>query len=276
MYETNIDIPKLLSELKKPLYIYKDSLVKNNYDAIGDYFIVGHVQDDKLQKHVPVKIYNKNSIFNKIEPGDSLSQINLFKQILQSKPYQNLVSSHILPFYKRLSEYDFFPDVVFETESYIGVEWFGDDWRVCQPRDLFRYSRFIRRYSDQPTELFRDIIAKLTDLQKREKLNLNDSEYTFWKQHYIPTFMDSNNISSEIEPTIGPLLPQTDDIMVKTVNNKMVWKYTDLFCIYISINKQLSFLVHDSKNVPAAPQDVDKLHYYIEPNWHSIDLDNII
>lgn len=275
MYETNIDIPKLLSELKKPLYIYKDSPVKNNF-INNNYFIIGHVHDDKLQKHVPVKIYNKNCIFNKIESGDSLSQINLFNQILQSKPYQNLISTYILPFYKRLSEYDFFPDVIFETESYIGVEWFGDDWRVCQPRDLFRYSQFIRRYSDQPTELFKDIIAKLTDLQKREKLNLKDSEYTFWKQQYIPTFMDSNNISNEIEPTIGPLLPQTDDIVVKKVNNKLIWKYTDLFCIYVSIYKQLSFLVHDNKDVPAAPQDVGKLHYYIEPNWHSIDLDDII
>lgn len=162
------------------------------------------------------------------------------------------------------NKYDFLPRVVFDTENYIGTEWYGQEWRPVEQKDLL----FNMLGKNIPTKLFRKIAGDVIQLQQEsiidlptdQKAKLKEFLHDVCKRFYAnlsdDIFSEFWNSRNEYDIVMSFKSLHIQDIFIN-VNDNTRWAYVDVENFILGdINR--SFYINTEKH-----EHVDESGYHL-------------
>lgn len=169
----NIDQKKLNSELKETNLNY--NLVTTAPRLLKDTSIEKWTICVDSSTGELFKVYNKHACF----------RYNGRPSVYDGKTDPELSSfdaEQILITLLREEKYSFLPKIKFETNTFLGVEWFNDDWETVKYQDL------VISVADVvlPTLLFKEIARCITNLQLDTQVDLTKKDeawHDMWFKH---------------------------------------------------------------------------------------------
>jgi len=169
----NIDQKKLNSELKESNLNYNlvttaPRLLKDT--SIDKWTVCVDTSTGEL-----FKVYNKHACFRyNGRPSVYDSKIEPATTPFDAEP--------VLLTLLHEGKYSFLPKIKFETHTFLGVEWFGDDWRTVKYQDLVICMADVVL----PTVLFKQIARCTTNIQLDTREDLTEKDETWcneWRKY---------------------------------------------------------------------------------------------
>lgn len=133
------------------------------------------------------------------------------------------------------ANHDALPEVVFETETYLGVEYLEDThWRSCTKADFISDIIFAKI----PTGLFRSIAKSMINLQKNSKVDISkpralaEERYNIYRDFYHNMPEDAlegfeAKYPKSWYPSLGVTTMSPEDFVVSKTNPSQ-WKFIEL------------------------------------------------
>jgi hypothetical protein len=187
-------------------------------------------------------------------------------------------------------KYKFLPEVVFDTENYIGTEWLGDGWRSCTTDDLIQniLGKSI------PTKLFRKIAFDVIRMQEENAITLTTDKYVkameFYKsliREYFTNIDEATLSKFESDRQGGKFTTAFKSLHIQDIiinkSDPMMWAYVDMENLETNLSINRSFFIDETCDQyvdeagfglprPCTIHDVNIANYFYSGKWHTMSI----
>lgn len=228
---TTIDKQQLDSELGIRLVEYND--IAHEQDSY--HYNIYYNSSTKMF----IKVYNKNAVwrisgflgsyfkdapFKTLEDRYSCEQlfVEQFEPKATPVPSQYDSLNWTIDLF-RSEKYDILPEVVFDTATYIGFEWYAKGWHGVTGSELIHDINILE--ARVPSKLLRSIMGEIIKIQSENLLDKNDVGlkdflYNDYKKAFNSNSMSKGEFERRYNPCIGPTGFENTEFMLNDITGE--------------------------------------------------------